>query len=176
VSGAVPAAVTVNVAVCPAVTVWFAGCVVIVGAADAAVAVPASEIVDVGASGSLLVIVIAPELLPTIVGEYVKFRVTLAPGMIVLGVVMPETQNGPPLTPIMEIVRFEPPTLLTAAVPVPVLPTVAVPKLRLGGFTLICWGAGIAVPESATCCETPASVATVRVPVTLPEELGSNET
>jgi hypothetical protein len=27
----VPAATTVNVAVCPAVTVWFAGCVVIVG-------------------------------------------------------------------------------------------------------------------------------------------------
>src|SRR5579859_483847 len=31
-SGAVPAATTVNVAVCPAITVWFAGCVVIVGA------------------------------------------------------------------------------------------------------------------------------------------------
>src|SRR5882724_1078146 len=131
---------------------------------------------DVGFSGSLLVMVIAPELLPTIVGEYVKFRVTLAPGTIVLGVVMPETPNGPPLTPTREIVRFEPPILLTAAVPVPVLPTVTVPKFKLVGFTLICWGAGIAVPESATCCETPASVATVRVPVTLPEELGSNQT
>jgi hypothetical protein len=31
-SGAVPAATTVNVAVCPVVTVWFTGCVVIVGA------------------------------------------------------------------------------------------------------------------------------------------------
>ena len=31
-SGAVPAATTENVADCPAVTVWFAGCVVIVGA------------------------------------------------------------------------------------------------------------------------------------------------
>ena|SRR5260370_167273 len=137
VSGAVPAAVTVNVAVCPAVTVWFAGWVVIVGAADPAVAVPASEIVDVGVTGSLLVIVIAPELLPTIVGEYVKFKVTLAPGMIVLGVPMPETPNGP-LTPIREIVRLEPPTLLTAAMPVPVLPTVTVPKFKLVGFTLIC--------------------------------------
>jgi len=36
VSGAVPAAVTVNVPVCPAVTVWFAGCVVSVGATGAA--------------------------------------------------------------------------------------------------------------------------------------------
>src|SRR5438874_5327864 len=35
-SGAVPAATTANVAVCPAVTVWFAGCVVIVGATAAA--------------------------------------------------------------------------------------------------------------------------------------------
>jgi hypothetical protein len=31
----VPVAVTVNVAVCPAVTVWFAGCVVIAGATGA---------------------------------------------------------------------------------------------------------------------------------------------
>ena len=34
-----PLATTVNVAVCPAVTVWFAGCVVIVGATAAAVTV-----------------------------------------------------------------------------------------------------------------------------------------
>jgi len=32
----VPAATTANVVVCPAVTVWFAGCVVIVGATAAA--------------------------------------------------------------------------------------------------------------------------------------------
>jgi hypothetical protein len=35
VSGAVPAATTVNVAVCPAVTVWFAGGVVVEGATGA---------------------------------------------------------------------------------------------------------------------------------------------
>src|SRR6266700_7205291 len=33
--GAVPVATTVNVAVCPAVTVWLAGCVVIEGATGA---------------------------------------------------------------------------------------------------------------------------------------------
>src|SRR5258708_19904948 len=38
-SGAVPAATTVNVAACPAVTVWFAGCVVTVGATGAALTV-----------------------------------------------------------------------------------------------------------------------------------------
>src|SRR5260370_18540811 len=43
VSGAVPAAVTVNVAVCPAVTVWFAGWVVIVGAAGSALTVPVAD-------------------------------------------------------------------------------------------------------------------------------------
>src|SRR5258705_3241556 len=42
-SGAVPAAVTVNVAVCPAVTVWFAGCVVIVGATGAAFTVSVAD-------------------------------------------------------------------------------------------------------------------------------------
>jgi len=35
----VPVAATVNVAVCPAVTVWFAGCVVIAGAVDVPLAV-----------------------------------------------------------------------------------------------------------------------------------------
>src|SRR5712692_6791689 len=148
-----------------------------VGATDAAVAVPASEIVEVGVCGSLLVIVIAPESFAAIVGEYVTFKVALAPGMIVLGVVMPESPNGPPFMLIREIVRLEPPTLLTVAVPLPVLPTVMVPKFRLVGFTLICCGAVVAVPESATCSdETPASVLTVRTPVTLPEVLGSNET
>src|SRR5260370_20689150 len=43
VSGAVPAAVTVNVAVCPAVTVWFAGWVVIVGATGAALTVSVAD-------------------------------------------------------------------------------------------------------------------------------------
>jgi hypothetical protein len=36
VSGAVPLATTLNVAVCPAVTVWFTGCVVIAGATELA--------------------------------------------------------------------------------------------------------------------------------------------
>jgi hypothetical protein len=43
VSGAVPAAVTANLAVCPAVTVWFAGCVVIVGATGAAFTVSVAD-------------------------------------------------------------------------------------------------------------------------------------
>jgi hypothetical protein len=167
----------VKLAVCPAVTDWFAGAVVIVGTTAVDVAVPTSEIVDVGVCGSLLVIVIAPELLPVIVGEYVTFKVTLAPGAIVLGVVIPVTPNGPPLMLTRDTIRFEPPTLLTVAVPLPVLPTVTVPRFRLAGFRLTCCAAGVAFPESATCAEAvPASVVTISVPVTLPEELGTNET
>src|SRR5260370_603811 len=43
-SGAVPVATTVNVAVCPAVTVWFAGCVVIAGATAAALTVSVAAV------------------------------------------------------------------------------------------------------------------------------------
>ena len=97
--------------------------------------------------------------------------------MIVAGVVIPETPNGPALTLIREIVRLEPPMLLTVAVPLPTLPTVMVPKFRLAELRLICCGAGVAVPDSATSSdEMPASVKTVRVPVTLPEEMGLKET
>src|SRR6266581_4840190 len=41
-SGAIPVATTVNVAVCPAVTVWLAGWVVIEGAAGDPLLVPAT--------------------------------------------------------------------------------------------------------------------------------------
>ncbi len=119
---------------------------------------------------------IEPESFPVIVGEYVKFKVALAPGRIVLGVVIPDTPNGPALTLIMEIVKLTPPTLLTIAVACPVLPTVTEPKLTLTGLTLICCGAVAALPVSATAEETPLSVMTVRVPAALPEELGLNQT
>jgi hypothetical protein len=58
----------VNVAVCPAVTVWLAGCVAIVGATGVAVPVPDKVMIDVGLCGSLVVIVMLPESVPEIVG------------------------------------------------------------------------------------------------------------
>src|SRR5260370_9064220 len=157
-SGAVPAATTEKLAVCPAVTVWFAGGVVMGGATAAAVVGAVIEIVDVGICGSLLVIVIAPESFPAIVGEYVRFRVTLAPGRIVLGVVIPETPKGPGLTLTMEIVRLEPPTLLTVAAPCPVLPTVTVPRFTFVGLTLIC-GATRAALKLTPVMSVPFTVA-----------------
>jgi hypothetical protein len=59
----------VNVAVCPAVTVWLAGCVVTVGATVVAVPVPDTERTDIGVRGSSLVMVTLPVLATDAVGE-----------------------------------------------------------------------------------------------------------
>src|SRR6266446_1820068 len=137
-SGAVPVATTVNVAVCPAVTVWLPGCVVIVGATAVAVPVPDTVRTDEGVRGSSLVIVTLPVLVTGAVGVYATLNELLPPGAIVLGVVRPETVNELPGTEIEEMVRLEPPTLLTVTVPFAVVPTATLPRFRLAGLTPIC--------------------------------------
>jgi len=167
----------VNVAVCPAVTVWLAGCVVMEGATGVDVPVPVSVTIVVGVCGSLLVMVMLPESFPTVVGENDTLNVALPPGAIVLGVVMPETPNASPTTEIKEMSRFAPPALVSVNVPLAVVPTDALPKFKLVELTLICAGAVVAAPASATCCEeTPVSVCTVNVPVASPAEVASNQT
>lgn len=90
---------------------------------------------------------------------------------------MPDTPKGPALTEIKEIVRLEPPTLLIVTTPLTVVPTVALPKFKLAGLTLICWGAVVAVADSATCSEaTPVSVIAVKLPVAFPADVALNET
>src|SRR5216683_3427917 len=174
-SGAVPLATTVNVAVCPAVTVWFAGCVVIVGATVVAVPVPDTERTDIGVRGSSLVMATLPVLVTDAVGEYVTLNELLALGAIELGVVRPETVNGLPLTEIEEMVRLEPPKLLIVTVPFTVVPTVTLPRFRLPGVTPICC-AVVAVPARATCPEvTPVSVWTVKEPVAFPADVALNQ-
>ncbi len=177
-SGAVPVATTVNVAVCPAVTVWFAGCVVIVGATVVAVPVPDTERTDIGVRGSSLVMVTLPVLVTDAVGEYVMLNELLALGAIELGVVRPETVNGLPLTEIEEMVRLEPPKLLIVTVPFAVVPTVTLPIFRLvAGVSSICCGAVVAVPARTTCSEvTPVSVWTAKVPVAFPTAVALNQT
>ena len=167
-----------NVAVCPAVTVWPAGCEVIVGATVVAVPVPDTERTDVGVRGSSLVIVTLPVLVTGAVGEYVTLNELLAPGAIELGVVRPETVNGLPLAEIEEMVRLEPPTLLIVTIPFAVVPTVTLPIFRLvAGASPICCGAVVAVPARATCSEvTPVSVWTVKVPVAFPMAVALNQT
>jgi len=173
----VPAATTVNVAVCPAVTVWFAGCVVMEGATDAEVPVPVSAMIVVGVCGSLVVMVMLPESFPAMVGENDTLAVALPPGAIVSGVVMPETPKGPPATEIKEMIRFAPPALVSVSVPLAVVPTVALPKFKFVELALICGGAVVAAAVSATCAEeTPVSVWTDKVPDVFPAEAASNQT
>jgi hypothetical protein len=71
------------VAVCPTVTVWLAGCVVIVGAAVDAVPVPVSDIVC-GLFGALSVRVRAPARFPAAVGLNFTLIVQLTPAATVL--------------------------------------------------------------------------------------------
>src|SRR6267143_2934739 len=94
--GAVPAATTVKVAVCPAVTVWFAGCVVTVGAEDAAPPVPVSDTVC-GLFGALCVSVSVPVRVPVAVGVNFTLIVQDAPTATVLPQVpVPAKPKSPP--------------------------------------------------------------------------------
>jgi hypothetical protein len=176
-SGAVPPATTVKLAVCPAVTVWFAGGAVIVGGTGANVAVPASVMIVVGVCGSLLVMVMLPESVPADVGENDTVNTALFPGVIVFGVVMPETPNEPPLTEINDRIRLAPPAFVIVNVPLAVVPTIALPKFKLAELTPICCGPVVAEPVSATWPEeSPLLVWSVRVPLAFPVALGVNHT
>lgn len=140
-------------------TVWFAGCVVIVGATVEEVPVPDSVTVAVGVFGSLLVIVILPESLPAVVGVKETFIVALPPGTMAPGVVIPETPKGPALMEITEMIRFAPPLFVSVSEPLVVVPTVVLPKFRLVELKLICCGDAVAMPASGSCPdETPLLV------------------
>ena len=97
------------------------------------VPVPVSVTIVVGFCGSLLVTEMLPDALPAIAGENETFKITLPPGVSVLGVDMPETPKELPLTEINEISKFVPPGLVNVNVPVVVVPIVALPKFKLVG-------------------------------------------
>jgi hypothetical protein len=123
---------------------------VIVGATVEEVPVPMRATVAVGEFGSLLVMVMLPESLPAVVGVNETFIVALPPGAIILGVVNPDTPNGPPFTEINEMIRFAPPVFVTVSEPFNVVPTVASPKFSVVELRLICCGGVVATPESVT--------------------------
>src|SRR5260370_31910049 len=77
-SGAVPLATTVNVAVCPAVTVWFPGCVVIVGATGAGFTVSVAE-----------ALVTVPAVFVTTTTNADPLSAVVAPGVVQLAAVAP---------------------------------------------------------------------------------------
>jgi hypothetical protein len=165
-----------NLAVCPAVTVWLAGWVVIVGATAVDVPVPLRLTMVAGLCGSLLVMVIDPVALPAVEGVNDTLKLALPPGAIVLGVVMPVTPNELPLTEINETTRFAPPVLLIVTGPLVVDPVATLPKFRLVVLKLILCGEAVAEPVSVTAPETPVLVCTVNVPVAFPGAVGSNHT
>src|SRR5580698_4903761 len=109
-----------------------------VGATTEDVPIPVRATVAVGVFGSLLVILMLPESLPAVVGVNDTFIVALPPGTIVVGVVMPETPNGPPVTEINEMIRFAPPVFVSVSEPFSVVPRVVLPKFSAVELRLIC--------------------------------------
>ena len=97
-----PVAATENVAVCPAVTVWLAGCVVINGAIADVVEPPVSEIVC-GLLGALSVSVSVPVRVPVAVGVNFTLIVQLAPAAMVLPQVPVPAKAKSPVKPALNV-------------------------------------------------------------------------
>ena len=132
-----PAATTVNVAVCPVVTVWLAGGVVIVGSLAAGVPDSRSAVIVEEVSSSLLVLAIPPESFPAGVGENDKFNLAAPSGATVLGVVTPETPMRCPNVEINKMFRFAPRALVNVNTPLTVVLTAALPKFKLVELALV---------------------------------------
>jgi hypothetical protein len=126
----VPVATTVNAAVCPAVTVRLAGCVVIEGAiADVVEPMPVSEIVC-GLLPVLSVRVSVPVRVPAAVGVNFTLIVQLAPGATVLPQV-PTPANPKSPVKLALNVRVVLPVLVIVVNCAPLLvPTTCVPKVN----------------------------------------------
>jgi hypothetical protein len=125
----------------------------------------------------LLVILIDPESFPVVVGVNDTLKLVLPPGAIELGVVIPVTPKGLPLTEINEMDKFAPPVLLIVTEPLVVVPTITFPKFRLVVLRLIFCGEAVAAPARFTAVEeTPVLVCNVNVPAAFPVAVGSNHT
>ena len=92
--------------------------------------------------------------------------------MRVNGNARPLIVNPAPVTLAAEMVRLEPPELVSVSLSVLLLPTVTLPKLKLVGLGVI-WPCVTPVPESAMLRgELLASEMIARFPVLLPEDVG----
>lgn len=106
------------------------------------VPLPASEIVAVGWTGSLLVMAMLPLALPAIVGANVTVVDRDCPAGMVLGVVIPLMVNSAPLSVITDTVKSDPPVFDSPRLSVLLLPTETLPKFKAVPLTASC-GCGL---------------------------------
>jgi hypothetical protein len=122
------------------------------------------------------VMVTLPLALPAVTGAKVTLKVALCPAVSVAGVEIPLTEKPVPLLATFEMVRVEPPVLVTVSDSTCLLPSETLPKFKLVGF------------DPSAPCVTPvpdngrdseefgASEVIVTVPLALPDAWGANET
>ncbi len=119
------------------------------------------------------VMVTLPLALPAVTGAKVTLKVALCPEVSVVGVEIPLTEKPVPLLATFEMVRVEPPVLVTVSDNTCLLPSVTLPKFKLVGF------------DPSAPCVTPvpdngrdsgefgASEVIVTVPLALPAVCGA---
>jgi len=124
----------------------------------------------------LEVIVTLPVALPAVTGAKVTLKVALCPAVSMAGVEIPLTEKPVPLVATFEIVRVEPPVLVTVSDNTCLLPSITLPKSKLVGF------------DPSAPCVTPvpdngrdkgefgASDAMVTEPLALPAACGAKVT
>jgi hypothetical protein len=107
-------------------------------------------------------------------GANATLKLALWPAVRVSGVVIPLRLNPVPLIPTWEIVRVEPPELVTVSDRDWLLPTVTLPKFRLVGFDpSVPWATP--VPDNGMVrVGLDALEVMARLPVTLPPAAGEN--
>lgn len=157
-----PPAATVNVAVCPTVTAWLAGCVVMEGATEDVVPVPANDI-TCGLLGALSVSVRVPVRAPVAVGVNFTLMVQLDPTAMELPQVpVPAKLKSPVKAALNATVAV----LLFVAVmncAALLVPTVWLPKLNDVGDRLKPVAAEFTVNTAALLVTLPAELLTTTV-------------
>jgi hypothetical protein len=158
----VPLAATVNVAVCPTVTAWLAGCVVMEGATEDVVPVPANDIIC-GLLGALSVRVRVPARAPAAVGVNFTLMVQLDPTAIELPQVPTPAK---PKSPVKAALNATVAVLLFVAVmncAALLVPTVWLPKLNDVGERVKPVEAEFTVSVAALLVALPATLLTTTV-------------
>jgi hypothetical protein len=141
----------------------------------AAVPDPLSGTDSVG-SAALELVTKFPVTLPPTLGANVTLNVTLWFAESVTGEAIPAKLNPDPLDDICEMVNAEPPTFVSVAARVLLLPVAIGPKFRLVGLAASCAGA-TAVPDSGTfIVELAALELIARFPLAFPVAVGAKAT